>query len=132
MSCLNQRVTSNYYHRRFGLGILYFWVILPSQVTINCHKIIAGIFLISYILFQSQFSDVKLFTLLNSLTLLVTRTKLLARLIDAIKRSMGPIGIPDFSNEALIFGYILVHFSSKGIISKVDTNFSIINCQSVR
>jgi hypothetical protein len=38
---------------------------------------------------------------------------------------MGPIGIPDISNEALIFGYILVLFSSKGIISKVDTNFSV-------
>jgi len=58
--------------------------------------------------------------------LLVTRIKLLARLIDAIKRSMGPIGTPDFSREALILAYILQLFSLKGIISKVDTKFSTI------
>ena len=46
-------------------------------------------------------------------------------LIDAIKRSMGPMGMTAFSNEALIVGYVLELCSSKGIISKVDTNFSI-------
>jgi hypothetical protein len=34
--------------------------------------------------------------------LLVTRIKLLERLMEAIKRSMGPIGAPFFSREAVI------------------------------
>jgi hypothetical protein len=58
--------------------------------------------------------------------LFVTRIELLERLIDAINRSIGPIGTPDFSREALILAYISQLFSSKGTILKVETKFSTI------
>jgi len=52
---------------------------------------------------HNQFSIFNPETRLNSLVLLVTRMKLLARHIEAINMSIGPIGVPDFSNEFLIF-----------------------------
>ena len=52
---------------------------------------------------HSQFSSFNSVIRLNSLVLLVTRIKLLARQIEAINMSIGPIGVPDFSNEFLIF-----------------------------
>ena len=36
--CLSQRLTSSYYHRRFGLGILNFRDIFPEIVIINAIK----------------------------------------------------------------------------------------------
>lgn len=47
-------------------------------------------------------------------------------LMDAISKSMGPMGVPFFSKEALIFAYVLLLASSKGTMSKVEIKLSTI------
>ena len=71
-----------------------------------------------------KFSTLKPLIRLNSLRLFVTRMRSWARVIEAIRRSMGPIGEPDFSKEALIFAYFRQHFPSNVRISKFPTNSS--------
>jgi len=67
--------------------------------------------------------------------LFVTRIELLERLIEAINRSIGPIGKPDFSREALILAYISQLFSSKGTIrfihSRSDSAHNLIRSEVV-
>jgi hypothetical protein len=52
--------------------------------------------------------------------------RLAVMLMDAISKSMGPIGVPFFSKEALILAYVLLLALSKGMISKVETKLSTI------
>src|SRR5512139_4136714 len=73
---------------------------------------------------HSQFSSFKFLTRLNSLVLLVTRMKSLARLIAAIRRSIGPIGVPDVSRSARTLAYSRQLSRSKATSSKVNTYFS--------
>ena len=47
-------------------------------------------------------------------------------LMDAISKSMGPMGVPFFSREALIFAYVLLLASSNGMMSKVEIKLSTI------
>jgi hypothetical protein len=46
--------------------------------------------------------------------------------MDAINKSIGPMGVPFFSRVALIFAYVLLLASSKGMMSKVDIKFSVV------
>ncbi|MBW2590339.1 MAG: hypothetical protein JRD71_06420 [Deltaproteobacteria bacterium] len=57
------------------------------------------------------------------------------RLIDAINKSIGPIGTPDLPREALILAYISQLFSSKGRIrfihSRPDSSHNLIRSEIV-